>query len=339
MVQPPPRDPREPREPTEDETVIVPPAEETVVQDEWGPENEVFVEETEDVPPRRPLPQIWPGLLALLLLVVGGLAAAYFLTRDDDNNAAPTTSAATTTAATTTTAQPVAVPDVVGTTSSEATATLRNAGFTVNVVAVPSDSPSGQVVAQDPVAGGNAPEGTAVRINVAEERPSPPAATTGSTTTEATTSGSTTTATTSGTTTAAAPRPATVPDVVGQELAVAARSFSEQGLKASVRYVPSQEAAGRVIAQAQPAGTERKRSDTVQVNVSVGAEPQPATAVPDVVGSRQEQGRQTLVQAGFEVLALNLEGQVRNDSTVSSQTPAGAASIPRGSLVLLYVTS
>ncbi len=322
--------------------MIVPPAEEVVVEDEWGPESEVFVEETiEEEPPRRPLPQIWPGLLALLLLVVGGLAAAYFLTRDDDNNAAPTTSAATTTAATTTTAEQVAVPDVVGTTSSEATATLRDAGFTVNVVAVPSDSPSGQVVAQDPVAGGDAPEGSAVRINVAEDRPSPPAATTDQTTTEGTTTGSTTTAaTTSGTTTAAAPQPATVPDVVGQELADAARAFGDQGLKASLQYVPSQEAAGRVVAQAQPAGTARKRGDTVQLNVSVGAEPQPAATVPDVAGDRLQQGRQTLVQAGFEVLALNLQGDpVRNESTVSSQAPAGAASIPRGSLVLLYLTS
>lgn len=345
MAEPPPRDPldpREPVEPAEDETVIVPPAEETVVQDEWGPESEVFVEQTEDVPPRRPLPQIWPGLLALLVLVVGGLAAAYFLTRDDGKDTTPTTTAATTTAATTTAAQQVAVPDVVGTTSSEATATLRDAGFTVNLVAVPSDSPSGQVVAQDPVAGGDAPEGSAVRINVAEKRPSPPAATTGSTTTGATTRDSTTTAaTTGGTTTAAAPQPATVPDVVGQELAEAARAFGDQGLKASVQYVPSQEAAGRVVAQAQPPGTERKRGDTVQLNVSIGpepSEPAPRASVPDVVGQQLDQGRRALVGAGFEVLALNLQGDpIRNESAVASQTPAGAASIPRGSLVLLYV--
>jgi beta-lactam-binding protein with PASTA domain len=56
-----------------------------------------------------------------------------------------------------------------------------------------------------------------------------------------------------------------------------------------------------------------------------------------VAGQRQEQGRRTLEGAGFEVLALALEGQVRRESVVASQSPSGGASIPRGSLVLLYV--
>lgn len=213
--------------------------------------------------------------------------------------------------------KPVTVPDVVGTTSSEATATLRDAGLQVNVVAVPSDEPSGTVIAQSPAAGQEAKSGAAVRLNVAQaaaETTTAPAATT------------------------AAPEPATVPEAVGKELAVAAQEFAAQGLKVAVQYVPSNEAAGRVVAQAQPAGTKRKRGDTVQVNVSIGAEPAAATGVPDVVGRRQDQGRRTLEQAGFEVLALSVSGsEVRNESPVASQTPGGGASIPRGSLVILYV--
>src|SRR6185436_6288078 len=139
------------------------------------------------------------------------------------------------------------------------------------------------------------------------------------------------------TTAAPEPKPATVPDVVGKELADAARDFADEELKVAVKYVPSSEPQGRVVAQAQPAGTERKRGDTVQLNVSVGAQPAEDTAVPDVVGQHQDQGRRALESAGFEVLALNLNGEVRNEGPIASQAPKGGANVPRGSLVILYV--
>ena len=308
MVEPPPRDPRDPAE------------DETVVSDGWGPESDVFAEQEEEVveeAPRKP-PTIWPWLLALLVLVLVGLGALYFLSRDDDEPASTTA----------TQAAERTVPDVVGTTSSEATATLREAGFDVNLVSVPSDRPAGTVVAQSPAAGSTETEGTTVRINVA-------VAATGTTT-----AGTTTTApsTTEPTTTAPAPQPVTVPDVVGQELADAARDFSDEGLKAAVAYVPSQEAAGRVVAQAQPAGTELSRGNSVQLNVSTGAEPAATASVPRVTGERLDRARDQLEQAGFEVLALTVaDGEVRNESTVVSQAPGGGASIPGGSLVLVYV--
>ena len=81
-------------------------------------------------------------------------------------------------------------------------------------------------------------EGSSVRLNVAE------AATPAPTTTEPETTAPTTTA---------APEPADVPDVVGQELADAARAFNEEGLKVAVVYVPSNEPAGSVVAQARAA--------------------------------------------------------------------------------------
>jgi beta-lactam-binding protein with PASTA domain len=328
MAEPPPRPPD-------------PPEEQTVVSDSWG-EEPVVVEQREEIveePPRR-MPTIWPGLLALLVLVLAGLGALYYFSRDDDEPAA-TTSAVTTQA--TTQAEERTVPDVVGTTSSEATETLRDAGFDVNVVAVPSDRPAGTVVAQSPAAGVEQPEGTTVRLNVAEAA----GTTTGETTTGATTTGATTTGqtTTQATTTSPAtttapqqPRPATVPDVVGDELADAARSFADEGLKVAVAYVPSQEAAGRVVAQAQPPETVRKQGDTVQINVSTGAEPAAAAAVPRVTGGRLDAGREALDAAGFEVLALTVgDREVRNESTILSQSPGGGASVPRGSLVLVYV--
>jgi beta-lactam-binding protein with PASTA domain len=59
----------------------------------------------------------------------------------------------------------VDVPNVVGLSQTEAETELEAANFEVNVVEVPSVEPEGTVVAQNP-AGGTAPEGSAVRINV-----------------------------------------------------------------------------------------------------------------------------------------------------------------------------
>jgi serine/threonine-protein kinase len=315
--------PRDPRTPTEDETVVL---------DEWGPETMVVEEDQTVEPRRRPPLGLWPWLLALLAVVLGVVAAAFLLSRDDDDAAAPATTAQTTTAPTTTQGAQVTVPDVVGTTSTEATATLREAGLEANLQGVPSDEAPGTVVAQDPGAGDEAEEGASVRLNVAQpRRATTPAATTGA---------AATTEPPAATTATPEPEPATVPDVVGRELADAARAFGDEGLKVSVRYVPSQEAAGRVVAQAQPPGTERTTGDTVQVNVSTGAEPPPSpVGVPNAVGRRIDEGRSALDEAGFEVLALNLAtGDVTPADKVSSQTPPAGAQIPRGSLVILYVT-
>jgi serine/threonine-protein kinase len=227
--------------------------------------------------------------------------------------------------------KPVTVPDVVGTTSSEATSTLQTAGLKVNLVQVPSDEAPGTVVAQSPAAGKQAQSGGTVRLNVAQPR--------GETTTKpAATTPPPPATTTEPSTTTAAPEPAAVPDVVGKELADAATAFAAEGLKIGVKYVPSDEPQGRVIAQAQAAGTEVKRGDTVQINVSIGPEPASVAPVPNVVGRRLDEARQALDQAGFEVLALDPNGgDLANTSTIGSQTPAAGASIPSGSLVILYV--
>jgi serine/threonine-protein kinase len=92
-----------------------------------------------------------------------------------------------------------------------------------------------------------------------------------------------------------------------------------------------------VVAQAREAGTELERGETVQVNVSIGPDPAPEASVPDVVGSPQSDARSRLASAGFEVLSLEILGSPAQVGDVISQTPGGNASIPRGSLVILYV--
>ncbi len=221
--------------------------------------------------------------------------------------------------------EPVEVPDVVGTTSSEATAALRDAGLEANLVSVPSRRPAGTVIAQNPRAGSTVDSGSSVRLNVSQ---SPGTTTTTTTTTEQTTTAPEPT-----------PAPGIVPDAVGQELSEGARAFGDEGLKVAVSYVPSQEAQGTIVAQAQAAGTELQRGDTVQVNVSNGADPAAATAVPDVVGETTAAARSQLDDAGFEVLAIEVEDSGSEEGTVLSQTPAGGASVPGGSLVILYVSA
>jgi beta-lactam-binding protein with PASTA domain len=76
----------------------------------------------------------------------------------------------------------------------------------------------------------------------------------------------------------------------------------------------------------------------VQINVSTGPDPAAGVAVPNVTRRTLEEARQALDAAGFEVLALSPGGDaVKNSSSVASQTPAGGATIPSGSLVVLYV--
>jgi beta-lactam-binding protein with PASTA domain len=299
------------RDPAEDETVISP---------DWGVEEETYVERrdtlVEPPPPARRPPTIWPWLLALLVLVVGGLIALWLLSRDDDEEAA------------TSTVTELSVPEVVGSQESDARDALRAAGFEARVVKVPSDKAMGIVVAQDPAGGSTEAEGSLVRLNVAEAPPAPPTSRPATTAEGEEEPPATTTA-------PPPPEPAIVPDAVGGELADGVRAFGDEGLKVAVQYVPSQERRGTVVAQAQPSGTEKQQGDTVQVNVSEGPEPPPAAQVPDVAGERLDDARGRLDDAGFEVITIELP--LGRAGVVGSQSPGGGASIPRGSLVVLYV--
>ena len=91
-----------------------------------------------------------------------------------------------------------------------------------------------------------------------------------------------------------------------------------------------------MVAQAQAAGDARARRHRPAERLD-GPDPAEKVTVP-AAGQSLEDGRDALEQAGFEVLALTIgDGEIRNESTIASQSPAGGASIPRGALVLVYV--
>jgi len=213
------------------------------------------------------------------------------------------------------------VPNVVGQPASSAKAALRAAGLVPVEFKVPGAQPNGTVTAQKPLANQRAPGGSKVRINV-----STGAGPTGGTTT-------------SGTSTVSAPRTVTVPKVVGLQQSAAQRRLHSAGLAARIRYVPSQQPSGRVIAQSAAPGKSVPKGSKVRLAVSLGPSAT-STAVPDVVGQDQQTATSTLQDAGFRVQAITVPPPDPSQSgRVVDEQPAGGTRAPDGSTVTIYVGS
>lgn len=221
--------------------------------------------------------------------------------------------------------QRVAVPNVVGRRRDDAIARLRSAGFHAAVFSVPSSSPRGFVVAQNPQASAKAPKGSRVRINVSQGAPAA-TTTTGTTTTGGTTPTTTTTAS------------AKVPRVVGLSQSAAQRKLHAAGFRVRTAYVSSSKPSGTVVAQRPAPGTTLRRGAAVRINVSVGANPQPAKAVPDVTGEDEDTARSDLEAAGFQVSVVDEPTTDENeDGIVIDEDPVAGTRVPAGSLVTIYV--
>jgi serine/threonine-protein kinase len=229
--------------------------------------------------------------------------------------------------------QKVAVPNVVGRSRDDAVTRLRGAGLHPAVFSVPSSSPRGFVVAQSPQAGSKVAKGSRVRLNVSRGAP----AAGGGTTAPATTSGTPPSGTPPPPTTTTAAR-AKVPDVVGQSQSAAQRRLRSAGFRVRSVYVTSSKPAGTVVAQHPAAGTSLRRNAIVRINVSTGANPKPAKAVPDVTGEDEATARADLVAAGFRVAVVDQPTSDENeDGIVLDEDPAAGTRIPAGSTVTIYV--
>jgi eukaryotic-like serine/threonine-protein kinase len=226
-------------------------------------------------------------------------------------------------------AKPVVVPRVVGQTQGAAVQALTAVGLKPVLQNVPSNQPAGTVVGQKPPAGKEVDKGAEVTVNVSTGTGQP-------TTTATTTTTSTSTTTTGVTTTTAAP--VRVPRVVGLAQTPALRRLNVLGLRPTVVYVRSSQPANRVVSQLPKSGTSLRPGARVRVNVSTGPNPQPNTAVPNVVGQDQATAAQTLRDAGFKVAVLNRPtADQSKDGLVVEQQPRASSNIPGGSQVTIFI--
>jgi serine/threonine-protein kinase len=226
-------------------------------------------------------------------------------------------------------ATPVVVPRVVGKSQGDAVAALTKLKLRPVLHNVPSAQPAGTVVGQKPPAGKEVDEGAAVTVNVS----------TGSAAGATTTTG-VTTATTPTTPTVTTPTAGRVraPRIVALAQTPALRTLNVLGLRPTVIYVTSSQPANRVIGQSPTAGASLRNGSRVQVRVSAGPNPQPATSVPDVVGQDQAEAAETLRDAGFKVVVLNRPTSDQSkDGVVVEQQPRAGASIPGGVQVTIFI--
>ena len=200
-------------------------------------------------------------------------------------------------------AKTVRVPRVTGLKQQEAEDELTGQGFKIGTVEQqPSDSvPAGTVMAQDPKAGDQAPEGTGVNLVVSSGK-----------------------------------EKVQIPDEAGKDAAVAANDLGQLGLKTKT----SQEASstvdkGKVIRTEPGAGQSVDKGSTVTLVVSSG----PAqVAVPDVVGMTEAQATKTLRDAGFTVKSTDTTVATdAEDGRVQDQTPDGGEKADQGSQVTIVV--
>jgi membrane peptidoglycan carboxypeptidase len=203
------------------------------------------------------------------------------------------------------------VPNVEGMTLEKAQDTLKDAGLESSATVVPSGSPKGQVVDQDPEGGAKAERGLVVKLKVSDGK-------------GVTTPGATSTA-------------VSVPGVTGLTLSAAEAALSKLGLKWSITYVKSSKPRDTVIGSDPPAGTTVKPGSTVLLMVS-GAKS--VSTVPNVIGLTQGAATSRLEGLGFDVVvetASRQESKGKPKGTVVRQSPSAGATAPQGSSVVIYI--
>ncbi len=217
------------------------------------------------------------AILALLLLAAAAVIA-YALTRPDRVN----------------------VPTVLGEPSAKAEAILEDAGFQVDVTSVPSDTPRGIVLEQDPVAGTEVDEGSTVTLTVS-----------------------------------LGPGTVVVPDVVGQPEARAAKTLEDKGLRVKEKRKPSRaQSKGLVIASQPAAGARIERHTVVTLVVSAGAR---LVTVPSVVGEQQDAAEAALRGAGLDPVVERRQSDAP-DGQVISQDPGAGSRVKAHSEVIVAVS-
>jgi eukaryotic-like serine/threonine-protein kinase len=257
------------------------------------------------LPPREAVPtrggnpnrkRLWVLLLVIGVVLLAGVAGVYAFTRGDSAGGGATT------ASTATTSALVEIPDLVGQSQADATASLEQLGLVVLVTKQASaDVPPDQVIAMRPSPGGKVPTGTTIELQVS-----------------------------------AGPNLVTVPNVQGADGGDATAQIEALGLLVStVEDSSDSVAVGHVISQAPSGGVGVKTGSTVTLTISKG---QQTGTVPNITKMDITNAQNTLIAAG---LVLGSETQANDAAPVGqviSQDPAAGTSLPQGGFVNVVVS-
>jgi eukaryotic-like serine/threonine-protein kinase len=200
--------------------------------------------------------------------------------------------------------KPVVIPaDVVGKSQADAQTELVNLGLKVTIQTQPSDATAaGNVTDTTPKTGTSVPANSSVILIVG-----------------------------------AGPAPVPVPDVKGKNVTEAQNILSQAGLQASVTQQPSDTvAANLVIDQTPAAGSQAAKGSTVNLSVSSGKE---QVQIPNEFGKDPTIAANDLGNLGLKVTTVQEPSDTVGIGMVTRTNPSAGAMVPKGSTVLLYVSS
>ena len=130
-----------------------------------------------------------------------------------------------------------------------------------------------------------------------------------------------------------------VPNVVGQQLALARRVLRNAGFKVSTKLVDHTAPRNQVVAQSPGANSSVPRGSTVTLAVSRGGPGGPdVRVVPAVTGMRASQAVGVLRGAGFNVRVVSVPaGGSDRRGRVISQSPTAGSQLRQGATVVIVV--
>ena len=320
-------------------------ARQAIVSGDNGGGTSTFVPLAPPPEERDPRGRRWPFVvLALLLLALAGAAAAWQLL----------------------TPTQVKVPKVVGKSATRATVVLERDKFKVTTHGVESSKKPGTVVTQDPVAGTEVDEKSAVDLGVSsgpgqqvvpdvsnlpakqaiqqlngagftvaqDPQPSLKVAKGNAIKTSPPANRVIPRGTEVRLFVSSGPPKVTLPNVVGQDKDAATGTLEDLGLNVTQELTNSDSAPkGQVIAQSPPGNTTVVKGSRVTITVSKGPE---KVDVPNVVGQSKADARATLQDAGFKVKAVEQETADQPEGTVLRQSPSTGKQ-DKGSTVTIFV--
>jgi TolB protein len=192
---------------------------------------------------------------------------------------------------------PGEVPDVVGQTLAAARLVLDASAFIVDVKQAQSARPEGEIVAQNPTPGATAAAGSPVTVTVSAGQ-------------------------------------GQVPNVVGQNVAIATGHIEAAGFEVERRARIDRARAGKVIEQQPKPGTRAGKGSVVVV--FFGRAPA-AAALPNVVGQTQSEARAVLADKGYGV-RIRYSYAASPTGNVIKSAPAAGKKLTDGDTVTLTVS-